>query len=69
MSDYEYKIQNLLLMLESEENQPDGQKYGTHLTHWAGTSKPINLDAGAIMNLIEYYQHKEEFQQYESGKF
>ena len=56
MNDYDYKIQNLLLMLEAEENQPDGEKYGAHLTHWAGTSKPINLDSEAIMALIEHYQ-------------
>lgn len=60
MSDYDYKVQNLLLMIEAEENQPDGQKYGAHLTHWAGTSKPINIDAGGIECLIAYYQMKDE---------
>lgn len=57
-SDYEWKISNLLKMLESENNQPDNEKYGVHLTHWAGTSKPINIDEGAIEALIAYYQSK-----------
>jgi hypothetical protein len=60
MKDYGYKIQQLLLMLEFEENQPDKQKYGAHLTHWSGTASPINIDAGAIECLIEYYQMKNE---------
>lgn len=51
-----YKIQQLEKMLESEQSQPENQKYGAHLQHWAGTSKPVNLDEKAIQALIEHYK-------------
>lgn len=49
----EYKVKQLAKMLEAE-NKSDGG-YGAHLTHWAGTAKPINIDAGALRVLIHYY--------------
>ena len=48
----EYKIKQLKLMLSHEEG---GDGYGAHLTHWYGDAKPIQLDAGALKVLIEYY--------------
>lgn len=53
------KIMQLTAMLTAEEKQPQGEQYGAHLSHWAGTSKPINIDAGAIRVLIEYYNTQE----------
>ena len=52
----EYKIRQLMGMLEAEQNSED--KYGAHLTHWAGTAKPINLDERAILVLIEHYENR-----------
>lgn len=52
---YQYKIQQLREMLDWEEAQPEDKRYGAHLSHWSGHGKPINLDAGAISALIEYY--------------
>ena len=52
----EWKIKQLHLMLEAEQNSED--KYGAHLTHWAGTAKPINLDERAILVLIEHYENR-----------
>jgi hypothetical protein len=51
-----YKIQQLKKMLAAEQAQPENQKYGAHLQHWAGTSKPINLDERAIQALIQHYK-------------
>lgn len=52
----EYKIKQLMEMLEFEKKQPDNEKYGAHLTHWSGHGNPINLDEGAIQALIDYYK-------------
>ena len=52
--DYEWKIEQLRLMLKAEANEEHGG-YGAHLNHWAGTAKPINLDADAIQTLIDHY--------------
>lgn len=49
----EYKVKQLKLMLSHEEGKDGG--FGAHLTHWWGDSSPINLDAGALRVLIEYY--------------
>lgn len=60
MGEYDFKIQNLLIMLEWEENQPEDKKYGANITHWSGKCKPVNIDEGAIQCLIEYYQFKDD---------
>ena len=54
----EYKIRQLTEMLKFEEQQPNSEKYGAHLTHWSGHGNPINLDEGAIKALINYYREK-----------
>ena len=54
----EWKIKQLQLMLEAEQRQDNDKKYGAHLTHWAGTAKPINLDERAILVLIEHYENR-----------
>lgn len=54
----EYKIEQLRLMLEAETDQNTGG-YGAHLSHWASTGKEINIDAGALRCLIEYYKTTE----------
>ena len=51
-----YKIEQLKMMLEAETGENGG--YGAHLTHWTGTAKEINIDAGAIQVLINYYAEK-----------
>lgn len=53
-----YKVTQLRKMLEHETNEHE-EHYGAHITHWAGDSKPINIDAGAIQVLIDYYSNKE----------
>lgn len=50
-----YKVEQLWEMLKAEVSAPDNQKYGAHLQHWSGNSKPINIDAGALRALIAYY--------------
>ena len=55
-SDYQYKIQQLEEMLNHEQSVPENEQFGAHLQHWTA-GKPINIDAGAIMQLIEYYKH------------
>ena len=40
----EYKIKQLMAMLEAEQNSDD--KYGAHLTHWAGTRNRLTLTSG-----------------------
>ena len=52
----DYKIKQLKLMLEAEQKENGG--YGAHLSHWAGTAKPINIDARAIQALIEHYEKR-----------
>lgn len=49
-----YKVKQLYKMLEHEQSETEAH-YGAHITHWASDSKPINIDAGAIKTLIEYY--------------
>ena len=58
MGDYEYKLAQLKTMLAWEEAQDEDTQYGAHLTHWSGKAKPINIDAGALRVLIEYYSKK-----------
>jgi len=56
MNDYTlYKIKQLKAMLALETNQDVGG-HGALLSHWAG-AKPINLDAGALQALIDYYEN------------
>lgn len=58
----DYKLDQLKLMLEAEKSTETGG-YGAHLTHWAGKSKPINLDAEALQVLIDYYSNRQEDEQ------
>jgi hypothetical protein len=56
MKDYDlYKLKQLKAMLVLEKDQDVGG-YGAHLSHWAG-AKPINLDAGGLQALIDYYEN------------
>lgn len=55
----DYKIAQLEKMLQFEEQQDEKNQFGAHLTHWSGHGKPINIDAGALRVLIEYYKAKE----------
>jgi hypothetical protein len=55
--EFDYKIKQLQLMLDSESNFETGG-YGANLSHWSGTAKPINIDAGALQCLIDYYTNK-----------
>ena len=56
----EYKIKQLMamLMVETDPN-PEISGYGAHLQYWTGDAKPINIDAGALQVLIDYYSGKE----------
>lgn len=54
----DYKIKQLQMMLEAEQVQESDKKYGAHLTHWAGTAKPINIDERALLVLIEHYENR-----------
>ena len=49
-----YKVEQLRKMLE-HETATNEKHYGAHLMHWWGDAKPINIDAGAIKVLIDYY--------------
>ena len=51
----EYKVKQLEAMLSHEEGEGRDVGYGAHLSHWYGDSKPIQLDAGALRVLIQYY--------------
>ena len=50
----DYKVKQLHKMLEYETSKAE-EHYGAHLTHWSGEANPINIDAGAIRVLIDYY--------------
>ena len=52
----EYKIKQLEMMLQFEEQQSDDNKFGAHITHWSGHGNPINIDEGALKALINYYK-------------
>lgn len=54
----EYKVKQLRAMLEFEQKCSDSEKFGAHLDHW-GAAKPINIDEGALMVLIAYYEAQE----------
>lgn len=49
-----YKVAQLRLMLAHEESQTE-EHYGANLKHWHGDSKPIQIDAGGLRVLIDYY--------------
>lgn len=55
--EFDYKIEQLKKMLESESDMATAG-YGAHLSHWSGKAKPINIDAGALQCLIDYYDNK-----------
>lgn len=49
-----YKVKQLKKMLTHEVSKTE-EHYGAHLSHWAGDSNPINIDAGGIRALIRHY--------------
>ena len=53
-----YKVQQLQLMLSHEQGDGENVGYGANLSHWYGDAADIQLDAGAIKALIEYYGGK-----------
>lgn len=53
----EYKVKQLEIMLACELDHKNGG-YGAHLSYWYGDSKPINIDAGALRFLIDYYKRE-----------
>lgn len=54
----EYKVNQLKKML-ARETAKDEIHYGAHLSHWAGDSKDVQIDAGGLRVLIKYYStHK-----------
>ena len=55
---YDHKITQLEEMLKWEEAKPPEEQYGAHVTHWSGHGLPVNIDAGALRLLIEYYRGK-----------
>lgn len=54
MKDF-WKAEQIKRMIEAEQNEETGG-YGAHLQHWAGTAKPINIDAEALKALLKYYE-------------
>lgn len=53
----EYKVKQLQKMLkhESDERNPH---YGARLIYWRRDAKPINIDAGGLKALIDYYSNQ-----------
>lgn len=57
-----YKVAQLQRMLAHETSKTE-EHYGANLSHWAGDSKPILIDAGGIKALIRHYtKHKSEWE-------
>lgn len=56
MNDYDYKIKQLQLMLDAENDEKTGG-YGAHLSHWAGKAKDINIYADGLQALIDHYEN------------
>lgn len=56
---YAYKIEQLERMLKAEVDEKTSG-YGAHLKHWASSGKEINIDAGALEVLIDYYKNKKD---------
>ena len=49
-----YKVGELKKMLLHETSKTEVH-YGANLSHWAGDSNPIQIDAGGIRALIRHY--------------
>ena len=56
---YQYKIDQLKLMLQAEADKDNGG-YGARLSHWHGNAKDITIEADAIKALIRYYERKDK---------
>lgn len=66
---YAYKVEQLKKMRDFEIRQPDSEKFGAHLDHWAGCAgKAINLDADALQALIDHYERMDELEHYQAMK-
>ncbi|MDL2206544.1 hypothetical protein LJC33_06530 [Eubacteriales bacterium OttesenSCG-928-N13] len=57
----EWKVKQLTIMQNAELERPSENQYGAHLTHWSGKAKPINIDAGALQLLIDYYSQSKHW--------
>lgn len=55
VSSRDYKISQLKTMLKHETAKHESH-YNAKLSHWAGDTKTIDIDAGALLALINYYQ-------------
>lgn len=55
VSSRDYKISQLKTMLKHETAKHEIH-YNAKLSHWAGDTKTIDIDAGALLTLIKYYQ-------------
>lgn len=56
-----YTVKQLQKMLLHEEDLRE-KHYGANLTHWHGDTMPINIDAGGLRALINYYStHEKKF--------
>ncbi|MCD8084582.1 MAG: hypothetical protein LUE86_14015 [Clostridiales bacterium] len=49
-----YKVEQLTKMLKHETNE-NTEHYGARLSHHAGDTKVLTIDAGGIRALIDYY--------------
>ena len=56
----DYKVEQLRIMRNYEQRQPENEQYGAHLTHWSGAAHPINLDAEALSVLIRHYSGEKQ---------
>ena len=65
---YAHKVKQLQAMIDFEYNQEESKQFGACLNHWAGTSKPINLDAEALRVLIDHYERMDEIEHYQAMK-
>ena len=64
----EWKISQIELMIEAEEDQNIGG-YAARLSHWSGKPKTINIEIGEMKALIEYYKKElEKCENSEVGK-
>ncbi len=57
---YEYKVKQLQIMLKCEQESAPDKAYGANLSHWSDMAKPIQIDAGGLKALIDYYSKAQE---------
>lgn len=54
----EYKVKQLNRMLKHETSSEE-EHYGARLSHWAGDTMTLTIDAGGLQALIRYYEEHE----------